>query len=122
MSTLGTARSSEPISPGTEAFGEALDFSAQGDWTGRSKFERRIELDEIDGRLRELALSAFTRFAKDGELYSFIMTQTRCIRNASVHIWKFVLPLAIPELQSLAFHRTNKRKIDRSALKHYGQR
>lgn len=79
----------------------------------------RIELDEIDGRLREAGFNAAYTIFKDGELYSFVETteevdeeQVRSRLRASLPF--HAVPKSISPLPELP--RNPNAKIDREAL------
>lgn len=79
----------------------------------------RIELDEIDGRLREAGFNAAFTILKDGELYSFVESTDAVDQERVRSHLGVVLPFhAIPKtVQSLAaLPRNPNGKIDRGAL------
>ncbi|MEZ5398742.1 MAG: AMP-binding protein [Bryobacteraceae bacterium] len=79
----------------------------------------RIELDEIDGRLREAGFNAAYTIFKDGELYSFVESAEEVDQERVRAQLRTALPFhAVPKsIRSLpALPRNPNGKIDREAL------
>lgn len=84
----------------------------------------RIELDEIDGRLREFGFNAAYTIFKDGELYSFVETseevdQERVRSHLRTALPFHAVPKSISSLPELP--RNPNGKIDREALARMAQ-